>query len=41
MDIPRELKLLGYVAFAALAMRAAVLVLDAIAEAAERRALYR
>jgi hypothetical protein len=41
MDIPRELKLLGYITIGVIALRSVVLLLDAIAEAAERRALYR
>jgi hypothetical protein len=41
MDVTREVKLLGYIALAAIAVRTVVLLVDAIAEAAERRALYR
>jgi hypothetical protein len=41
MNIPRELRLIGLLAAGLLAARLLVTTLDAIAEAVERRALYR
>jgi hypothetical protein len=41
MHMPRELKMLGFLAAGLLAARFVVLALDAIAEAIERRTLYR
>jgi hypothetical protein len=41
MNIPREYRLIGYLAAGLLAARLVVLAMDAIAEALERRALYR
>ncbi len=41
MQLSRELRIAGYVAVGLLTARFLVLALDAIAEAVERRALYR
>ena len=41
MNIPREYRIVGILAIGLVAMRMAILAVDAIAEAAERRALYR
>lgn len=41
MQLPRELRIAGYLAFGLLAARIMILALDAIAETVERRALYR
>lgn len=41
MQMPREVRFVGYLAAGLLAARIVVLALDAIAEAVERRTLYR
>lgn len=41
MNISREYKLIGYLLGGLLAARAIVLIMDAVAETLERRALYR
>jgi hypothetical protein len=41
MNVSREVKTLAVVALGILAIRSLVLILDSIAEAVERRSLYR